>query len=83
MHEPLVLVAIAAVVAGYALVSRRLSTTPISGPIVFVAAGLLPGPAGFELIRPGEDRELIRAVLEIALVLVLFTDAMTIQSAAL
>ena len=63
--------------------SRRLSTTPVSGPIVFVAAGLLLGPTGLDLIRPNEDRELIRAVLEIALVLVLFTDAMTIQSAAL
>jgi NhaP-type Na+/H+ or K+/H+ antiporter len=70
-------------VAGYALVSRRLSTTPISGPIIFVAAGLLLGPAGIELVQPGQDRELIRVVLEVALVLVLFTDAMSIQSAAL
>ena len=83
MHEPLALVALAVAVVGYALVSRRLSTTPVSGPIVFVAAGLLLGPTGLDLIRPNEDKELIRAVLEIALVLVLFTDAMTIQSAAL
>jgi len=83
VHEPLALVALAVAVVGYALVSRRLSTTPVSGPIVFVAAGLLLGPTGLDLIRPNEDKELIRAVLEIALVLVLFTDAMTIQSAAL
>jgi NhaP-type Na+/H+ or K+/H+ antiporter len=51
--------------------------------MVFVAAGLLLGPTGVDLIRPNEDKELIRAVLELALVLVLFTDAMTIQSAAL
>ena len=51
--------------------------------MVFVAVGLLLGPTGIDLIRPKEDKELIRAVLEIALVLVLFTDAMTIQSAAL
>ena len=82
-HEPLALVAVAAVLAGFALASRRLSTTPISGPMVFVAAGLLLGPTGVDLIRPNEEKELIRATLEIALVLVLFTDAMTIQSAAL
>jgi len=64
-------------------VSRRLSRTPISGPIVFVAAGLLLGPTGVDLIRPETDHELIRATLEVALVLVLFTDAMTIQSSAL
>lgn len=83
VHEPLALVVIAAVFFGYALSSRRLSTTPISGPMVFVAAGLLLGPAGIDLIKPEEDTELIRMVLEIALVLVLFTDAMTIQSQAL
>lgn len=83
MHESLALVALAAVIIGYALLSRRLSTTPISGPMVFVAAGLLLGPTGVDLIRPNEDKELIRVTLEIALVLVLFTDAMTIQSTAL
>jgi NhaP-type Na+/H+ or K+/H+ antiporter len=83
MHEPLALMAVAAVMVGYALTSRRLSTTPLSGPIVFVTAGVLIGPTGLNLIHTGGDRELIRAVLEIALVLVLFTDAMTIRSTAL
>ena len=37
------LVLIAVVVVAYALVSRRLETTPVTGPMVFVAAGMILG----------------------------------------
>jgi len=83
VYQPLALVAVAAVMVGYGVVSRRLSTTLVSGPMIFVTAGLLLGPSGADIIRPHEDMDLIRAALEIALVLVLFTDAMTIRSEAL
>ena len=34
----------------YALVSRRIETTPITGPIVFVAVGIMLGTSGFDLL---------------------------------
>lgn len=83
MHEPLALVAVAGVLFLYAIASGRLSSTPLSGPIVFVGAGLLLGPAGTGLILPREDAGLVRGILELALVLVLFTDATSVSSAAL
>ncbi|MFJ9776114.1 cation:proton antiporter [Kitasatospora sp. NPDC101157] len=68
------------VVAVYAAVSRRLSTTPFSGPLVFVAGGLAVGPLGLHLTDLAADPETVRGLLEIALSLVLFTDAAAIRS---
>jgi NhaP-type Na+/H+ or K+/H+ antiporter len=58
-----------------ALVSRRLATTAVSGPMVLVAAGLVCGPAGLDLIDISRDSEAVTLLLEVALVAVLFTDA--------
>jgi NhaP-type Na+/H+ or K+/H+ antiporter len=76
-------VAIAGTLGGYALVSRRLSRTVVSGPMVFVAVGLALGPLGLGLLSLGEDIEPVRVLFEAALTLVLFTDALSIQSKAL
>ncbi|MCX4907486.1 sodium:proton antiporter [Streptomyces sp. NBC_00878] len=72
-------VAVAGVTAAYALVSRRLSSTPLSSAIVFVGAGILIGPAALDIIDLEHDTAPIIALLEAALTLVLFTDAMTIR----
>jgi hypothetical protein len=47
MDQLLPVAVVAALVLGYGLVSRRLATTPITGPIVFVGAGMLFGVGGF------------------------------------
>jgi NhaP-type Na+/H+ or K+/H+ antiporter len=83
MHHAMALVIIALALTAYALVSRRLSTTIVSGPIVFMVVGIAIGPAGADLVSIGRGGELIRALLEFTLVLVLFADAMAIRSAAL
>ena len=64
-------------VAATALVSRRLATTPVSGPMVLVAVGLACGPVGLDLvdIDVSRDSEAVTLLLELALVSVLFTDA--------
>ncbi|WP_405595092.1 cation:proton antiporter [Streptomyces sp. NBC_01410] len=72
-------VAVAGVAAAYALGSRRLSSTPLSSAIVFVGSGILLGPAVLDLVDLERDPAPIVALLEAALTLVLFTDAMTIR----
>jgi len=61
----------------YALVEKRLSTTPITGPIVFVAFGMLASSQALGIIeRNAVDVEVIVDILfQATLVLVLFTDA--------
>ena len=65
---------------GFALVSRRLQTTPVTGAMLFVAAGLLLGPETLDVIDSDLALEAFRTVLEAALVLVLFSDAAAIAS---
>ena len=76
-------VAVAVTLGGYALVSARLSRTMVSGPMVFVAVGLALGPLGLGLITLGEDAEPVKVLFEATLALVLFTDALSVQSKAL
>ncbi|MCI3273867.1 sodium:proton antiporter [Streptomyces cylindrosporus] len=71
--------AVAGVTAAYALGSHRLARTPLTSAIVFVGAGVLIGPAVLGLVDIGHDTALITALLEAALVLVLFTDAMAVR----
>jgi NhaP-type Na+/H+ or K+/H+ antiporter len=77
------LIVFVAVVFAFALVSRRLEGTVLTAPIVFVAAGAILGPAGFELVRFGLDDHTVLLLGEIALAIVLFTDAARINLSAL
>ena len=74
---------IAATTGGYALVSGRLARTAVSGPMVFVAVGLAVGPLGLDLISLSHEGSGIRELVEAALALLLFTDALAIQVKAL
>ncbi|WP_241827109.1 cation:proton antiporter [Streptomyces graminilatus] len=69
----------AAVTAGYALVSRRLSTTVVSGPMVFTAFGVAIGPVGLDLLDLEHDSPLVLTLVEATLTLVLATDAMSVR----
>ncbi|MEW2373889.1 cation:proton antiporter [Streptomyces sp. NPDC006656] len=68
-----------AAVVAYGALSRRLSTTVLSGPLVFVLCGLAIGPLGLDLLSAERDLEVTRTLLESALILVLFTDAAAIR----
>jgi NhaP-type Na+/H+ or K+/H+ antiporter len=61
----------------YALVQRRLAKTPITGPIVFVALGLLAGSSGLGIITVGDDQlvTVVNVLFQGTLLLLLFTDA--------
>ncbi|MCK9924684.1 cation:proton antiporter [Frankia sp. AgPm24] len=67
---------VAVTLMAYALVERRLRQTPISGALVFTAAGLLASDQVSGLITSSVGEHGVTAVLELTLVIVLFTDAM-------
>jgi sodium/hydrogen antiporter len=69
------LMVLAVVVFAFGLVSRRLEGTVLTAPIVFVVAGFVLGPWGLGLVQFGLDSHTVLLVSEIALAIVLFTDA--------
>jgi NhaP-type Na+/H+ or K+/H+ antiporter len=72
--EPSFIIFTAVALFAYALVSKRLATTPISGPMVFVGLGGAGYGLGlFEQIQI--EGSGAAAVLELTLALLLFTDA--------
>jgi NhaP-type Na+/H+ or K+/H+ antiporter len=74
---------LAVFVLAYSLVSRRLQTTLVTGPMLFVAVGILAGPAGFDLLDLSMGEGLVQVLAEATLVLLLFTDAIRIDLARL
>src|SRR4051812_43793694 len=81
MKWALALVAVA--LLGVAAVSRRLSGTPVTPAIVFVAFGLLVGPKVLDAIDVSSSSEVVRTLAETTLALVLFCDASRIDLGAL
>ena len=69
------LMVLAAVVFAFGLVSRRLEGTVLTAPIAFVVAGFVLGPWGLGLVEFQLDSHTVLLVGEIALAIVLFTDA--------
>ena len=63
----------------YGLVSAVADRSPITAPMVFVAAGLLASPLGLDLFKANADSEGVQLIAEITLILILFTDASTID----
>ena len=74
---------LAAVVFTFGLLSRRLEGTVLTAPIVFVVAGFVLGPAGLGLVEFKLDDHTVLLVGEIALAIVLFTDAARTNLSAL
>ena len=70
---------LAGFVIAYSLVSRRLESTPVTGPMVFVVAGIALGPPGLDVLNLGMDEGAVRVLAEATLVLLLFTDAIRID----
>ncbi|MDT8410565.1 MAG: cation:proton antiporter [Wenzhouxiangellaceae bacterium] len=72
-HWTAVLIALAFL--AYALASRRLSNSIVTGPMLFAGLGLLIGPQALGWVEIGVSNDAIRLLAEITLVVVLFTDA--------
>jgi NhaP-type Na+/H+ or K+/H+ antiporter len=73
MYETLALLAVFVLV--YSSVAGAVERSWISGPIIFTLFGLMIGPVGFDLLSLQTDREMIKALAELTLAMVLFTDA--------
>lgn len=63
----------------FALVSKRIATTLVTGPMLFMVFGVIVGPQALDLIHVELDSEFIQLLLEGTLVLVLFSDAAVID----
>lgn len=73
---------VAGFIFAYALVSKRLAKTWVTGPILFMAFGYVMGPRALDVLTLGLDSALIQLFLEGTLVIVLFTDAAVIDTRA-
>lgn len=69
------LVLIASSVFVYSLLAGRIEKTAISGPIIFVILGIIAGPLAFNFFDSGMNEEGYKTLAEVALALMLFTDA--------
>jgi NhaP-type Na+/H+ or K+/H+ antiporter len=73
MYENLAVIAVFAYV--FSTIAGRLERSFISGPILFLAFGLLAGPVGLGIINLSVDTQELRVMADITLALVLFIDA--------
>lgn len=65
----------AVIVVAYSLLQRRLSTTILSGPLIFVVVGLIASPEALGIFTLDLDTELVQILLKATLVVLLFTEA--------
>ena len=73
------LTALAVVVCLYTVVASKLDRWWITGPMVFVAAGAVLGPAGLAVLPLALGDETVLTVTELTLALLLFSDASTVR----
>jgi len=75
MHEHLMILGITLVILGYGYFSKLLSRFNISGPMVFTMVGVILSTLVLGDKVVGFNAEAVQVVAEIALILVLFSDA--------
>lgn len=73
------LTVLAVVVVAYSLVASKLDRWWISGPVVFVGAGAILGPAVLDVVPLTLTNEAVLTVTELTLALLLFSDASTVR----
>ncbi len=66
---------IALLILVYSIFAEKIEKYPISGPIIFLVVGLVAGPLGLNLLGGGVENAGYKFLAELALALVLFTDA--------
>ncbi len=77
--EHLTLIAVALVFLGFGLVSRKLSSAVITPPMVFVVAGFVLSAPGLGFLHVEIEQHMLKLLLEVTLILVLFSDAARID----
>ena len=79
MHESMAILLITIVVLGYGYFSKYLLKFNISGPMVFTSIGILISPIALSLVEVGINSEIVTITAEIALIIILFSDASTLN----
>ncbi|PKH08150.1 sodium:proton antiporter [Moritella sp. Urea-trap-13] len=75
MDDHVVILIIALIVLFYGFISKKLAQFDVSGPMVFTVLGLICSPFALHITAVEIDAEFVTVLVEIALVLVLFSDA--------
>ncbi|WP_348815397.1 sodium:proton antiporter [Halomonas sp. H10-59] len=78
MHHTALLLILLIIIA-FALLSRRISASLISLPMVFMAAGMGLGALTPDLVPMDMQQELTQVIAEITLIIVLFADASVVK----
>lgn len=73
MYEELAIIAVFTFC--YAAISGRVERLPVSGPVLFVLAGLLLGPLGLGWFKDDVSQVEFRVLVDLTLALILFIDA--------
>lgn len=81
--EHLTLIAVALVFLGFGLLSKKLNTAVITPPMVFVFAGFMLSAPVLGVFHVEIEQDMLKLLLEVTLVLVLFSDAARIDLAKL
>lgn len=79
MSAALQIVVLCSGILAWALLSRRLRSTSISMPMIFVLFGYLIGGAGADVFDMRVNSQLLQGFAEFTLILVLFTDAARVR----
>ncbi|TLM99094.1 MAG: sodium:proton antiporter, partial [Actinobacteria bacterium] len=74
---------VAVCIVAYSLAAKRLEALNITGPIVFIVAGIVVNLPAFSLTSPGTATTGLRITSVLTLTLLLFDDASTVDLAAL
>jgi len=69
------LATMALLILAYGILAEKIEKAPISGPIIFLVIGIIIGPIGLNLLIFDVGNEGYKILAELALALVLFTDA--------
>lgn len=69
----------AVLVFAFGLFSKLADRSPITAPMFFVGVGVLASPLGLNLFEVKIDSEVVQTIAEVTLMLILFTDASTID----
>ncbi len=79
MHENMTILGLILIILGYGYYSAWLSRHNITGPMIFTTIGILLSPLGLGKEILHIDGELVQTMAEIALIVVLFADASTLD----
>ena len=79
MHNHTALITLALLILIFGLFSKLSERSPISGPMFFVAVGIISSPLGLGLINVNLNTDIVKTLAELTLIIILFVDASLID----